>query len=271
MAAASTYYFVRCRVLFLVVVSICSCSVGASPTCFERGVSWSETLAVANIRDRHPISLPPGSHEPPDRARAQVCLTIGAAGEVTAVRGACGDAVLLAAVMRSVALWRFEPPEPDPTWGSSVTTSLTFQWRDHSASLIWDRHDYPIGEKDATKLVRAVPHVVSLLKQSPKLILEVDVYPEERDGVFYLFHLYESGEGMDFTLGWYEVNAYSGEVWDGLEFQPIRAGAVRRMRRLIRRRLGLSNSTRYEGLDPSAGDVETMMRDACADRPRPPH
>lgn len=243
----------------LLLVAALVCSAG------QPSVSWSETLAVARIHERHPVSLlPSDGPEPPDRARAHVCFTIGGAGEVVSVKGACGDAALLAAVTRSLKQWRFAPPEPDPTYGNSVTTELTFQWRDHGASLIWDRHDYPIGKKDAAKLVRAVPRVAAEMKDDPRLILEVDSYPQERDGIFYLFHLYEVGKSLTFTLGWYEVNAYSGEVWDGLQFQPIRARGIRR----LRKRLGLGASP-YEGLKPWITETDELLRNPCADRPRP--
>ena len=261
------------RLLHIFLVSILACSAGLAAgnertvACMQPGgISWSERLAVSRIRVRQAVSLPSPAPEPPDRARAQVCVTIGAAGEVRAVSGECGDPVLLAAVLRSVPHWRFQTPT------YTVTTTLTFQWRDHSAGLISERRDYPITDRDATELVRAVPFVVRELKKYPALILEIAEYPEERDGVFYLFHLYEFGKFMTFTLGWYEVNAYTGEVWDGLYFQHIRSRAVQHLREVIRQRLvnAHSDAARFEGLEPWAANVEEMMKNPCADRPRFP-
>src|SRR5437870_3817272 len=137
-----------CRLLCSALVSVVTSSVGQSLASTEEphpcgletgGVFWSETFAVSRIRERYPLisSFPSGHAEPPDRARAHVCLTIGAAGEVVAACGECGDPRLLDAVIHSVRQWRFEPPTPDELWGNSVTTWLTFQWRDHSAGLIW--------------------------------------------------------------------------------------------------------------------------------------
>ena len=191
---------------------------------------------------------------------------IGGAGEVLAASSECGDPVLLSAVLPSVRRWRFEPPEPDKTWGNTATTTLTFQWRDHSAALIWERKDYPIRDDDAKQLVRAVPKVARELKEDPHLILEIDLYPEERDGVFYLFHLYANGDFMTFTLGWYEVNAYTGEIWDALQFQAVRGRALRRLQKAIRQRVG--SSARFEGLNPWSTKADKMRSDPCADRPR---
>src|SRR5258708_1605755 len=272
---------ILCRLLCSARVSVVTSCFGQSIAPTEEshpcgletgGVFWSETFAISRIGEGSPIvsASPPGKAEPPDRAGAHVCLTVGAAGEVVAVCGECGDARLLAAVIQSVRQWRFEPPTQDELWGNSVTTWLTFQWREHSAALILDRNDYPIDKENATQLVRAVPGVGSQIKRYPRLILEVDAYPQEGDGVFYLFHFYESGQDMNFTLGWYFVNAYTGEVWEAMEDQPIRTRGVRRVQKLLRQhlRIPITGVAGYEGLDPAVSYTREITDDPCADRPR---
>ena len=147
----------------------------------------------------------------------------------------CGDPDLLAGVAGSVKAWRFKPlgQEERPS-----VTSLTFRLKNGLVGLIWDSKDYPISESDATRLVRSLPNVASQLEHYPGMMLEVDWYPEERDGIFYLFHLYQSGAGMDFTTGWYWVNAYTGEIWDGLNFKEMKSVKLGKLRKSILQRAG---------------------------------
>ena len=265
------------------LICVCSLTVWSAPAfgqsnkhetpCEQRsGTFWSEPFAVSRIRERHAVSFPAElAPKPTSRARARICLRIGAHGEVLDVDGQCGDAALLAEAMRSVSSWRFEPPPHEPGDDTPVITHLTFQWRDDKAGLIWDFKDYAVSELDAIRLIRALPTVAAQLKRNPDLRLEVDWYPEERDGIFYLFHLYVFGDGMNLTSGWYDVNAYTGEVWDGLNFKAMRSAGLRRLRKVISQRVGFPKSiaARYEGLEPWTTNADELIKRPCTDRPLP--
>jgi hypothetical protein len=241
--------------------------------CEQRsGAFWSEPFAVSRIRERHAVSLPTESTPvPPNRVRARICLRVGAHGEVLDVGGQCGDAALLAEAMGLVRSWRFEPPARETGDDTSIITHLTFQRHGDKADLIWDFKDYPVNEVDAVRLIRTLPTVAAQMKRNPEMRLEVDWYPEQRDGIFYLFHLYlyHAGAGMNFTSGWYDVNAYTGEVWDGLNFKPIRSAGLNRLRKAISQRVGFPKSiaAQYEGLEPWSTNADELIKNPCADRP----
>lgn len=235
---------------------------------------WSERFAVSQIRARQPVALRDLGPEPAPEARAHVCLQIGAAGEVKAVKAMYGDAVFVRTIQQSLLEWRFQAPARDGVGLGGVMTELTFVWRDHIGELtLSDRTCYPISESVAGELVRAVPGVATLLKPNSTRILEIDGYPENRDGVFYLFHLYEGSSEMTRTLGWYFVNAYSGEVWDGLHSEPVHSVALNRLRAKLAQRhpLGGTTARGYEGVDPWSPNAGERIESPCVERPLERH
>lgn len=230
--------------------------------------TWAEALAVSRIVVRQPVLIPQEiERRIPDRTRVQVRVCIGRQGEVLEVRESCGEPDLLAGIARSVKDWRFKPLDQQD---GPAETSLTFRLKNGVVGLIWESKDYPINETKAASLIRALPRVASLLKRDPRLTLEVDWYPEERDGVFYLFHLYQSGKEMNFTLGWYWLNAYTGEVWDGLQFEQVKSSGLRKLSSTILRQSQVrAEDSPYYRVTPWQLDSRAveLLKDPCADRP----
>jgi hypothetical protein len=234
----------------------------------SQNIFLSEKMVVDRILYREQIST---SNSLNKFLKAQLAFTIGTNGEVLEIQVKCGDDEFAKSATQSLMHWKFKPWTGFDGSLQIVKAQLTFELRGNKSGLIWDFRDYPITEKDAKSLLDAFPKIHKYLKiinSDPDLYLDVDYFPEERNGIFYLFHLYTAPpeESMTFTIGWYEVNAYTGEVWDSLFFHQFNSKLLNKRRSSILRASKFNKAVinKYKGISPWDKRLEGLVENPCS-------
>lgn len=235
-------------------------------------VSFPESFTWSIIQHGDPVAVPHEVEDKHVRVRVRLDLRISKEGKVLETHAICGPSAFVREAIQSVAGWSFDPQYTNRLGVDSVTTHLTFCWRDGKGGLISDFRTYPVSEADALTLIKSIPDISRQLRQYPHLHVEIDWFPEEFDGIFYLIHVYNfpPGAGMTYTHGWYEVNAWTAEVWE-TTLDPIKVDVpqARKYRRAILRRNSASKmeTARFQGLNPMSTHTSALLKNPCADRP----
>lgn len=141
-------------------------------------------------------------------------------------------------------------------------------WKGSKAGLAEEVLSYPFpfpfNEREAEQLVKAIPKVrEALSRRHYHMLLEMDRFPWQGGGFWY-FHLYTLNEQPISTLGWYAVNACSGEVWKTMpKSLQIRLPAVKKLRAKMVKKKGLREEhLKFREVDPGAADCRP-----CRDLP----
>jgi hypothetical protein len=236
--------------------------------CDQIHAEWTllEPSAVKEIVKRSAIAFPEEAIiKDIKSARVQLCLLVDKDGNAANAGVRCGNEPFASAALVAVKTWKFKP-------SSEHSTSLTFQWKDGKGGLIWDFRDYPISESEALSILKLVPKVKRAFQLRKDMQLVVDWYPEERDGIFYTFHLYydllnSEGLGMMWTGGWFAINSYTGEIWDMLEENKVNTQAIKKKREEILARTGGLKQINRKYLGLSFYALDELMKNSCAERP----